>query len=122
VKIKFLADVNVEKAVVEYLLEKKYDTKWIPEYNCEMPDDELLHWANIENRVIITNDKDFGELIFLQKKISTGIILFRVREQRAENKVNLIKHLLENFSEKILNHFIVITGEKIRIIPLEVAK
>jgi predicted nuclease of predicted toxin-antitoxin system len=122
VKIKFLADVNVEKAVVEYLLEKKYDTKWIPEYNCEMLDDELLHWANIENRVIITNDKDFGELIFLQKKISTGIILFRVREQRAENKVNLIKHLLENFSEKILNHFIVITGEKIRIIPLEVAK
>ena len=121
-KIKFLADVNVEKAVVEYLLEKKYDTKWIPEYNCEMLDDELLHWANIENRVIITNDKDFGELIFLQKKISTGIILFRVREQRAENKVNLIKHLLENFSEKILNHFIVITGEKIRIIPLEVAK
>ena len=92
------------------------------EYNCEMLDDELLHWANIENRVIITNDKDFGELIFLQKKISTGIILFRVREQRAENKVNLIKHLLENFSEKILNHFIVITGEKIRIIPLEVAK
>jgi predicted nuclease of predicted toxin-antitoxin system len=87
-----------------------------------MLDDELLHWANIENRVIITNDKDFGELIFLQKKISTGIILFRVREQRAENKVNLIKHLLENFSEKILNHFIVITGEKIRIIPLEVAK
>ena len=121
-KIKFLADVNVEKSVVEYLLEKKYDTKWIPEYNCEMLDDELLHWANIENRVIITNDKDFGELIFLQKKISTGIILFRVREQRAENKVNLIKHLLENFSEKILNHFIVITGEKIRIIPLEVAK
>ena len=121
-KIKFLADVNVEKAVVEYLLEKKYDTKWIPEYNCEMLDDELLHWANIENRVIITNDKDFGELIFLQKKISTGIILFRVREQRAENKVSLIKHLLENFSEKILNHFIVITGEKIRIIPLEVAK
>lgn len=80
-KIKFLADVNVEKAVVEYLLEKKYDTKWIPEYNCEMLDDELLHWANIENRVILTNDKDFGELIFLQKKISTGIILFRVREQ-----------------------------------------
>jgi predicted nuclease of predicted toxin-antitoxin system len=78
--------------------------------------------ANIENRIIITNDKDFGELIYLQKKISTGIILFRVKEQRVEDKVNLIKYLLENFNEKILNHFIVITEEKIRIIPMEVAK
>ena len=121
-KIKFLADVNVEKAVVGYLLGKKYDTKWIPEYNCEMPDEDLLHLANIENRIIITNDKDFGELIYLQKKVSTGIILFRVREQRAEDKVNLIKYLLENFIEKIMNHFIVITEEKVRIIPMEVAK
>ena len=84
--------------------------------------EDLLHLANIENRIIITNDKDFVELIYLQKKISAGIILFRVREQRAEDKVNLIKYLLENFSEKILNHFIVITGEKIRINPMEIAK
>ena len=121
-KIKFLADVNVEKAVVEYLLGKRYDTKWIPDYNCEMPDEDLLHLANIENRIIITNDKDFGELIYLQKKISTGIILFRVKGQKAEEKVSLIKYLLENFGEKILNHYIVITEEKIRVIPMEVSK
>jgi hypothetical protein len=38
VKIKFLADVNVEKAVVEYLLEKRYDTKWIPDFNVPFGD------------------------------------------------------------------------------------
>ena len=121
-KMKFLADVNVEKGVVEYLLEKNYDIKWIPDYNCEMSDEDLLHLAHIENRIIVTNDKDFGELIYLQKKISNGIILFRVKGQKSEEKVNLIKYLLENYGEKILNHYIVITEDKIRVIPMEVAK
>lgn len=66
--IKFVADVNVEKAIVDYLLEEGYDVKWIPDYNCEMLDEELLHLSNKEKKILITNDKDFGELIFLQKK------------------------------------------------------
>jgi hypothetical protein len=40
--IKFIADVNVEKAIVDYLLEEGYDVKWIPDYNREMLDEDLL--------------------------------------------------------------------------------
>ncbi len=120
--LRFLADVNVEKAIIDFLLENEYEVGWIPDYNCDMRDEDLLNLANAEKRILITNDKDFGELTFLQKRISAGIILLRVRGQKAEDKVKLISKLLQNYSDKVLNHFVVITENKIRIIPMEDTK
>ncbi len=117
--IKFIADVNVEKAIVDYLSENGYDVKWVPDYDCEILDEDLSKIAKREKRILITNDKDFGELIFLQKKLSTGIVLIRVKGQQKEDKVKLIKKLLQNYSDKLLKHFIVITKKKFRFILLE---
>jgi len=117
-EIKFLADVNVEKPLVDYLSKQGYDIKWVPDYNCEMPDEDLLQLANEENRIFITNDKDFGDLIFLQRRLSVGTILFRVKGQKSEEKIKLMRKLLMGYRDKILNHYVVITKLKIRIIPL----
>ena len=117
--IKFIADVNVEKILVDYLIGNGYDVKWIPDYNRKMFDDELLDLANREKRILITNDKDFGEITFLQRKLSMGIILIRVKGQKAEDKVKLFKKLLQNYRDKLLKHFTVITKEKIRFVSME---
>jgi predicted nuclease of predicted toxin-antitoxin system len=117
-EIKFLADVNVEKPLVDYLSKQGYDIKWVPDYNCEMPDEDLLQLANEEMRIFITNDKDFGNLIFLQKKLNVGTILFRVKDQKSQEKIKLMKKLLMGYRDKLLNHYVVITKIKIRIIPL----
>lgn len=120
--IKFVADVNVEKPIVDYLKKEGYDVKWVPDYNCEILDEDLLEMANVEKRILITNDKDFGELIFLQKRLSAGIILIRVKGQRVEVKLKLIKKLFQNYSGKILNHFVIIADNKLRFIPMEDVK
>lgn len=117
--LKFIADVNIEKRIVDYLLENGYDVKWIPDYECEMTDEELLKVANEERRILITNDKDFGELTFLQKKHSIGIILIRVKNQQTRIKLDLVSKLLVKHKRKILNHFIVITESKFRFISME---
>lgn len=117
--IKFIADVNVEKVIVDYLLEEGYDVKWIPDYNCEMLDEDLLEMAKVERRILITNDKDFGELIFLQKRLSIGIILIRIKGQKVEVKLKLMKKLLQNYRNKLLNNFVIITDKKLRFIPME---
>jgi len=116
--IKFLADVNIEKPLIDYLLKQGYDIKWILDYNCEMLDEDLLQLANQEKRIFLTNDKDFGDLIFLQKKLSAGTILFRVKGQNSQDKIKLMKKLLMGYRDKLLNHYVVITKLKIRIIPL----
>ncbi len=117
--LKFIADVNVEKVIVDYLLEEGYDVKWIPDYNCEMLDEDLLEMAKVEGRILITNDKDFGELIFLQKRLSIGIILIRIKGQKVEVKLKLIKKLFQNYRNKLLNNFVIITDKELRFIPME---
>ncbi|OGL41455.1 MAG: hypothetical protein A3C43_07005 [Candidatus Schekmanbacteria bacterium RIFCSPHIGHO2_02_FULL_38_11] len=117
--IKFIADVNIEKPIVDYLLENGYNVKWVADYDCKMNDEGLIKIANTEKRIIITNDKDFGELIFLQKKVSIGVILLRVKGQISQEKVKLIGKLLRDYSNKLLNHFVVITKKRIRFVPLE---
>ena len=87
-----------------------------------MADEDFLKIANAEKRILITNDKDFGELTFLQKKVSAGVILLRVKGQVSQDKVKLIEKLLRNYTNKLSNHFIVITKSKIRFILLEDVK
>jgi predicted nuclease of predicted toxin-antitoxin system len=117
--VKFIADVNVEKPLIDYLNEIGYDVTWVADYDCEMLDKDLLRLSKRERRILLTNDKDFGELIYLQKSISAGVILFRVRGQRVEEKKRLIKKLIDQHGNKLSRHFIVITEKKIRIIPME---
>jgi predicted nuclease of predicted toxin-antitoxin system len=117
--LRFIADVNVEKRIVDYLLGNGYDIKWIPDFNCEIDDEGLLKIANDEKRILITNDKDFGELTFLQRQHSVGIILIRVKGQDTLEKFALIEKLMLKYKEKIQNHFIVITKTKFRFTRLE---
>src|SRR4030042_605689 len=121
--IKFLADVNVEKEIekeiVDDLLSNGYNVKWIPDLNCKMLDQELLELAKRENRILITNDKDFGELTFRQKRLSTGIILLRVKGQETKDKVRLLRKLFLTHGKQPRNHFTVVSRKKVRFIPME---
>ena len=67
--------------------------------------------AELEKRVLITDDKDFGELIFRLKKPSNGVVLFRTSTHRPEMKLGLLKGALEK-SEKM---FTVISESGIRV-------
>ncbi len=117
--IRFIADVNVEKRIIDCLIKLGFDVKWIPDYDCEMNDADLLAMATNENRILITNDKDFGELVFLRKQNFAGIILIRVKGQNTKEKVNLVEKLILNYKEKLPDHFSIITKTKFRFIPLE---
>jgi predicted nuclease of predicted toxin-antitoxin system len=121
-ELKFLADVNIEKRLVDYLTGIGFDIKWIPDYECGMPDDVLLDLVKSENRILLTNDKDFGKLVFLQKKASEGIILFRIKGQDVYTKIRLVERLLKEFGDRLSRQFTVVTDKKIRFIPLEDSK
>jgi len=80
---------------------------------------KFIEDVNVEKRILITNDKDFGELTFMQKKLSSGIILLRIKRQRTDDKVKILKKVFQNYKDKILNNFVTITDKKIRFIPME---
>lgn len=121
-KLKFLADVNIEKPIVDFYRNHEWDIKWVSDFSPKMDDENLIKLARAEKRVLLTNDKDFGELVFLQKRLSHGIILLRVKGQETGLKVTLIKRLMAEYDEKLSGHFVVVTKDKFRFIPLEVKR
>jgi predicted nuclease of predicted toxin-antitoxin system len=117
--MRFLADVNVESEIVDHLRQNGYDIKWIPDYDRQMSDEALLDMAVTEKRILITNDKDFGELAFRQRRPLVGIILLRVTGQRTRDKIRVLGSLLEDHQSKIPGSFIVLSKDKIRVLRME---
>ncbi len=116
--MKFLADVNIEKAIVDELRRLGYDTVWMAEEDPSLDDLSIFRITQKENRVLLTNDKDFGEIVFRQKLIPSGIILFRLKGQDVKEKIKLLRKVLVSNEGKIMRHFVVIAKEKFRFIPV----
>ena len=60
-------------------------------------------------------DKDFGELVFSSGYHHNGILLLRVEDMNGSEKAQIVKFILENFGDKIINNFCVYQKGKFRI-------
>ncbi len=116
--MKFLADENVEKPVVDMLRQEGHDVLYVLEIARKTIDERLLKEANKESRILLTNDKDFGELIFLQGKVSRGIVLMRFVSEKSSIKSRFMKSALKNYSHRFSGSFTVVSESKVRIRPL----
>jgi len=83
----------------------------------EMPgssDDEVIKKSVADSRILITNDKDFGEKVYRQGYNHVGIILLRLVNERSSNKIAVLKQFLESYSNQIDNNFIVVNEGQVR--------
>lgn len=115
---KFLVDENAGYTIVKYLRDQGFDTKFVSELFPSRDDIFIMERAYQEERIIVTNDKDFGYLIFKSSIPALAIILLRFRDESPSLKINAIETILRLPEEKVLNHFIVASENKIRIRPL----
>ena len=89
-KYRFLADENIPFEVVEKLYEKKIDIKSVSLLNPGADDIEVLGMARRQNRILLTFDKDFGELVFKLKIKSSGVILLRIHPYSIDGILTII--------------------------------
>ncbi len=112
----FVIDMGVGKTIEDYLASIGNTTLRILDENMEMPDDEIIHFAVSKNAVIVTMDKDFGELIFKNKIAHTGVLLLRLEDADNEEKLSAIQHILSISSPtQLQNNFCVYKNGKLRI-------
>lgn len=113
--MKFLTDENIGINVVKFLRSRYNVLSVVEEQNLRgVEDNFLISLANKEKRIIITLDKDFGELVFQKLKKSFGIILLRLNNERENNVIKVLSQLLtlkQNFAGK----FILVSEDNIRI-------
>lgn len=114
-QVRFLIDENVDFSVADFLIDLDCNVKTVVKIKSSLGDKEILALANNENRVIVTNDKDFGQLIFREKLPHKGVILFRLLDESSEAKIKRLKEVFGKYKSKFSGSFIVITEAKVRI-------
>ena len=77
-------------------------------------DASLLAQAVRETRIIITIDKDFGEMVFRNRLPHCGVILLRLDDERKANKVDVVERLINYYAEKLPDAFVVVSEDRVR--------
>jgi len=112
---KFLVDESTGKEVARFLQGEGYDAVSVIDEMKGEVDESIVESALRDERIIITNDKDFGELIFYSKLPNNGVILLRLKNEHYENKRKVVRDLLKNYAEEELhNNFLVVTESAVR--------
>lgn len=104
--MKFLVDVNASGALVVWLRDMGHDVVAVSDFDPKMNDDDILNWAIREQRVIITTDNDFEQIIWLQSKRHCGVLRLE-NVPRIERKA-LLEDALNFHSEGLADGAIVI--------------
>jgi len=115
--IRFLVDVGVSKKVEDWLSENGYDVKSARKINPRAKDSEILQLAVSESRLVITMDKGFGELVYNSGMKHSGVLILRLEDADAEEKANVVRKILNDYGDKILNKFCVFQDGRLRIRP-----
>jgi predicted nuclease of predicted toxin-antitoxin system len=116
--MRFLANENVASTVVRTLRERGHDVVSAKESMRSQPDEQLLARAQAEGRVLVTHDKDFGELAIASGlPAECGVILFRLAGHSAHADNGRALEAIES-RDDWPGHFSVVTDDRIRMRPL----
>lgn len=116
--MRILANENIPRAAVEALRESGHDVAWVAEDAAGAEDSDVLKRATLEERIVLTLDKDFGELAFRYGLPATsGVILLRTSVQSADV---ISQALMKALSAQVewIAHFSVIEDDRVRMTPL----
>jgi predicted nuclease of predicted toxin-antitoxin system len=111
----FFADESVERQIVERLRELGHYVEYVAEMAPGLTDDAVLEAAAQRDAVLITADKDFGELAVRQAKSARGILLVRAAGLRLQAKAGLVAQAVAEHGAELGGAFAVVSPGAIRI-------
>jgi predicted nuclease of predicted toxin-antitoxin system len=112
--LRFLVDESVSGDIIQYLRSSDHDVVAIVEEARGANDEFVLMRAVDEDRILITVDKDFGELVFHSGQSHVGVLLLRLKDETAQNQVRVLASVLNQYADKLPGQFAVVQDERIR--------
>jgi len=112
--MRFLVDENTGPAVARRLRAHGHIVFSVYDEARGIDDDVIIRKAYAENWILITNDKDFGEKVYRERHPHRGVVLLRLADERAANKINVLQRLLESYSTQLVDRFVVVTETRVR--------
>lgn len=119
--LRFLADMGVSQGIVQWHREEGYDAVHLREMGWQtLPNGLIFEKALIENRIVITFDLDFGEIVALSPGGQGRVILFRVNNTRTTFLIERLSKVLPSTSEALVAGSVVVVEDarhRIRRLP-----
>ena len=112
--MKFLVDECTGPAVARWLEQQDHDVFSVYDQARGIDDDKVIEVAQIEERVLITNDRGFGEKVFRERRPHHGVVFLRLSNERAANKIRVLDQLIRQHSSALPHRFVVVTETRVR--------
>ncbi|MHC1741846.1 MAG: DUF5615 family PIN-like protein [Syntrophobacteraceae bacterium] len=113
----FLADEGVDLPVVQKLRSDGHEVLYVAEMDPGITDERVLAVANDKNALLLTADKDFGELVYRLRRISAGVLLMRLAGLSPASKAELVSSVVRAHGGLLMYTFTVVTPGMVRIRP-----
>jgi predicted nuclease of predicted toxin-antitoxin system len=115
---RYLANENFPAEIVHHLRRRGDDVLYAAEEMVGAPDIELLRRALADDRIVLTFDRDFGELVFRNRQpAASGVVLFRLRQQPPDLTLNFLLAVFDS-NPQLRGMFSVCSPGQFRQIPL----
>jgi len=113
--MRFLADENCDFSVVRALRAEGHDVVSVSDVSPRAEDSDVIRLAVKEKRILITEDKDFGQLVYAHRLQTLGVIFMRfpvsTRRQISREVVKLVRQQ----GEKLIGCFVTVQPGRVRI-------
>jgi predicted nuclease of predicted toxin-antitoxin system len=116
--MRWLCDECVDAAVVACLRQNNHDVVYAAESAPSTRDIEIIELAVQENRLILTEDKDFGELVFRRRRSVPGLVLVRIESGRRQLKWPRLETAIAAIGNNLMGNYTVIEETRLRSRPL----
>jgi predicted nuclease of predicted toxin-antitoxin system len=117
--MRLLADENIETPIVQWLRQAGHDVVWAVEALTSADDRALLNMASRAGRIVLTYDLDFGEMIYHEGAVATGLILLRFTSRNKWERLALLQPRWRDIEANMPGSFIVVMNDRLRIRPLQ---
>ena len=115
--MQFVADENIDWPIIERLRADGHSVYAVLELSPGITDSDVLAAANQRHAVLLTADKDFGELVYRRQQLFTGLILLRLAGVAPQAKAQLIANVVAQFGISLDDAFTVVTSTSVRHRP-----
>jgi len=113
--MRFLADESCDFAVVRALREAGHDVVAVADSAPSSADEIILELAIREKRILLTEDKDFGQWVFAERRATGGVIFLRYPSKARRVMPSLVVELIEHYGKRLFGRFVVVQPGRVRI-------
>jgi len=120
--MQFLADMGVSMRVVDWLRQQGHDASHLREQGLHrLPDNDIFAKTLNEQRILLTYDLDFAEIVALSGRQRVSVIVFRLSNTRSAHAIERLEHVLNESAAALENGAMISVQEhrhRVRLLPI----